>query len=150
MQDNYIIGAYIFYNIVFAATSFPAGSLADKFGMKKAFIVGLILFAVVYAGMSMVHENFWLFLWFFIYGVYAAFTDGVSSAWISKHCSKEERGTAIGFYKSMSSICLLVASAIAGLLWMQFSPHIALVYSAGGALLVTFYFLVAAGEARQS
>ena len=29
MQDHYIIGAYIFYNLVFAATSFPAGSLAD-------------------------------------------------------------------------------------------------------------------------
>ena len=43
MQDNYIIGAYIFYNLVFAATAFPAGSLADKFGMKKAFITGLDL-----------------------------------------------------------------------------------------------------------
>ncbi len=144
MQDNYIIGAYIFYNIVFAATAFPAGSLADKFGMKKAFIVGLILFAMVYAGMSVVHENVWLYIWFFIYGVYAAFTDGVSSAWISKHCSKEERGTAIGFYKGMSSICLLFASAIAGLLWMHFSPHVALMFSVVGALVVVFYFLVAA------
>jgi MFS family permease len=146
MKDNYIIGAYIFYNVVFAAMSFPAGALADKFGMKKAFITGLILFAAVYAGMSAVHENFWLFLWFFIYGIYAAFTDGVSSAWISKNCSKEERGTALGFYKSMSSICLLMASTITGLIWMRFSPHIALLYSTTGAVAVAFYFLLTAKE----
>ena len=111
--------------------------------MKKAFIVGLILFAIVYAGMSVVHDNFWLFTWFFVYGVYAAFTDGVSSAWISKNCSKEERGTALGFYKSFSSICLLLASTIAGLLWIL-SPHVALMCSAAGALLVVVYFIVAA------
>ena len=148
MQDNYIIGAYIFYNLVFAAVSFPAGSLADRVGMMKAFITGLILFAIVYAGMSSVHQNAWLFTWFFVYGAYAAFTDGISSAWISKHCNRDERGTAIGFYKSFSSICLMMASAIAGYLWIQFSPQIALMFSAIGALLVVLYFLVLSDDVK--
>lgn len=144
MQDNSIIGAYIFYNIVYAGLSFPAGSLADKFGMKKTFSIGLVLFAVVYAGIGFAKSEMELFIYFFVYGVYAAFTEGVSNAWISKHCSKEERGTAIGLYKSISSICLLLASTLAGFLWMSFSPFIALTSSAVGALLVIFYFSVAA------
>jgi MFS family permease len=109
--------------------------------MKKVIVTGLFLFALVYAGMSSVHAVYWLYILFFIYGVYAALTDGISSAWISRHCGKEERGTALGLYKSLSSICLMIASVIAGLLWVKISFTVALLYSAIGVFFVAFYFI---------
>jgi len=144
MEDNYIIGAYIFYNLVYAGFAFPAGSLADKLGMKKTFSIGLALFAIVYAGMSINTSQLSLYILFFVYGLFAAFTEGVSTAWISKHCSREERGTAMGLYKSSSSICLLLSSTIVGFLWMHFSPFVALSSSAVGAVCVIIYFFAGA------
>jgi MFS family permease len=142
MKDNSIIGAYIFYNVVYAGMAFPAGWIADKIGMKRTFSIGLLLFAVTYAGMSLTNSILELYIWFFSYGLYAAFTEGVANAWLSNNSSNEERGTALGLYKSAASICLLLASVIAGLLWTHISPFVALVYSSIGALVAMFYFMV--------
>ena len=47
-SDTLTISAYIFYNLVFATASYPLGMLADKLGIKKVFISGLLLFGIVY------------------------------------------------------------------------------------------------------
>jgi MFS family permease len=54
ITDASILGICIFYNLVFTSFSFPAGIIADKFGLKKIFISGLALFAAVYIGMSFI------------------------------------------------------------------------------------------------
>jgi len=43
LSDAMIIGVYIFYNLIYALFSFPLGIIADKFGLKKIFIIGLAL-----------------------------------------------------------------------------------------------------------
>src|SRR5205085_2706396 len=65
-SDSLVIIVYIFYNLVYALSSFPAGSIADKLGMKKTFITGLILFAIVYFGMSFEWEHYVYFILFAI------------------------------------------------------------------------------------
>ncbi len=60
--------------------AFPLGFIADRIGLKTILILGLALFSFVYFGMS-VNENIILFfILFFLYGVYAAATEGVSKA----------------------------------------------------------------------
>ena len=51
-SDEKVIWIYIFYNLVYALTSYPAGILADKFGFRKNFIAGLLIFVFVYAGLN--------------------------------------------------------------------------------------------------
>ena len=77
LNDTYVIGIYIFYNLVYAITSLPIGILADKIGLKKMFIFGLGLFAIVYFGMAFSDNRYLIALFFFVYGVYAAATEGV-------------------------------------------------------------------------
>ncbi|MDD5360882.1 MAG: MFS transporter [Ignavibacteria bacterium] len=135
-----VVAAYIFYNFVYAAVSYPAGMLADKLGFKKVFIIGMIIFAVVYGGMAMSPSLLIIFALFFLYGIYAATTESVSKAWISNISKKDDTATAIGFYTGFGSIFTMLASIIAGFLWNQFNPQAAFFVSSIGAVLTALYF----------
>ena len=66
LSDTTVIGVYIFYNLSFALLAYPVGILADKLGLKKIFLAGLFVFAVVYAGFA-VNNNLIIFLYYFFY-----------------------------------------------------------------------------------
>ncbi len=139
--DRDVIGVYIFYNIIFAAASYPIGSIADKIGMKTMFIIGMILFAAVYLGMANLQGIPMLYILFFFYGIYAACNDGIIKAWISKITPNEECATAIGFFAAISSILMLLSSTLAGLLWVLFFPKLTFIVSGIAAILIAIYFV---------
>ena len=141
-SDRDVIGVYVFYKIIFAAASYPIGHMADKIGMKTMFILGMLLFAIVYLGMAYLKGIPMLYLLFFLYGIYAACNDGIIKAWISKITPKEETATAIGFFSAISSILTMLSSTIAGLLWGAYYPQLTFIVSGIGAILIATYFLV--------
>jgi MFS family permease len=118
-SDTITISAYIMYNIVFAIGSYPLGALADRIGIKKVFLAGLCLFSLVYFLFGFAHSSVVIFTGFFIYGIYAAATEGISKAWIT-NLTHGNTATAIGFYTSFESICTFLASTIAGALWTSY------------------------------
>lgn len=139
-SDTITIGAYVFYNLVFAIGCYPLGMLADRFGQKKVFMVGLVLFAIVYAGFAFNPSISVIFILFAIYGIYSAATDGVVKAWITNIAHEKNTATAIGFYTSCQSICTLLASLIAGLVWEQFGSVYTFVCTSLVAVLVLLFF----------
>jgi MFS family permease len=139
LDDTMVIGTYIFYNLVYALAAFPLGIVADKVGLKKVFVVGLLLFAVVYAGFSFAQGLPAYIALFFVYGLYAAATEGISKAWISDISERSETATAIGFYTGFQSIATLLASVLMGLLWQVFGPAAAFGASAVAAVIVAGY-----------
>jgi len=139
--DSITIAAYVFYNLVYAGASYPLGSLADKFGFKKMILIGLGLFAIVYAGFAFHPSVPVIFVLFLIYGLYAAATEGVIKAWITNLAHNENTATAIGFYTSCESICSLLASVIAGALWVNFGSTYTFSITSGIAIIVIIYFL---------
>jgi MFS family permease len=143
LNDTMVIAVYIFYNLVYAVSAFPVGHLADKIGLKKIFITGLVLFAVVYAGMSFNNNIYVYFILFFIYGLYAAATEGVSKAWISNITDKKDIGTAIGTFTSFQSICAMIASSLAGFIWYKFGVSAAFLLTAVATIAVVIYFVIA-------
>jgi MFS family permease len=140
-SDTITIAAYVFYNLIFAIGCYPLGILADKIGYKKVFIGGLALFALVYAGFAFNPSIPVIFGLFFVYGLYAAATDGVIKAWITNIAHDKNTATAIGFYTSWQSICTLLASTIAGLLWTLGSSYTFIV-TAFFAVFVMVYMLL--------
>ncbi len=141
LSDTMVITVYIFYNIVFAISAFPLGSLADRIGFKKLFIAGLVLFSAVYFGMAVNDNMYFFFGIFFLYGIYAAATEGVSKAWISNISDKKDTATAIGTYSSFQSICTMLASSIAGYIWFQFGANVTFIVTGISTLLIIIYFL---------
>ena len=142
LTDTKIIGVYIFYNLVFALLAYPIGILADKLGLKKIFLLGLFVFAVVYTGFAF-NNNLVVFLvLFLLYGVYAAATEGIAKAWISNIVDKTETATAIGTYAGLQSIAALFASSICGLLWYNFGATATFITTAIITVLVIIYLLL--------
>lgn len=140
-SDATVIGVYVFYNLIYALFSYPLGILADQIGMKKIFISGLILFAVVYLGMAYTENKIIFIALFFLYGVYAAATEGIAKAWITNICKKENTATAIGTYTAFQSIATMLASSLAGLLWYSFNPSATFLVSGLVAVGVSIYIL---------
>jgi len=133
------IAAYVFYNIVFALGNYPLGILADRWGYKKTFIMGLVLFAITYTGFAFNPSITGIFALFFVYGLYAAATDAVTKAWITNMAHHKNTATAIGFYTSCQSICALLASTIAGAIWKYFGSVYAFLSTAAIAVIVLLY-----------
>ena len=113
LNDTMVIGVYIFYNLIYALFAFPIGIIADKVGLKNIFVIGLILFSLVYLGMSANTNLYLFFVLFFLYGIYASATEGISKAWISNITDKKDTATAIGTFSGLQSICAMIASSMA-------------------------------------
>jgi len=142
LGDTTVIGVYIFYNLIYALFAFPAGIVADKIGLKTIFLTGLVLFAIVYIGMAINTNIYFFFGLFFLYGIYAAATEGISKAWISNITDKKDTATAIGTFSGLQSICTMLASSLTGFIWFQFGALFAFILTGIVTLFVAAYFLI--------
>jgi MFS family permease len=139
LNDTEVIAVYIFYNLIYALLAYPIGILADKLGLKKIFLTGLVVFALVYTGFAF-NNNLVIFLiLFLLYGVYAAATEGIAKAWISNIADKSETATAIGTYTGFQSLAALFASSFCGLLWYNFGATTTFLVTAIATLITVIY-----------
>jgi MFS family permease len=141
LTDLALIGWYVFYNLVYALAAYPFGGLADQFGPKRVYVAGILVFAGVYFGLPFAAAPWHFAILFAAYGLYAAATEGVAKAWISMVVPQAEMGTAVGTVSAGESLAALVASSVAGLVWVAFGPMVLFVVTGGLALLIAGYFI---------
>jgi MFS family permease len=115
-----ILLAYVAYNLVYTAASYPAGALSDRFSPVIVYAIGLTFFGFAYLGLGTLaggpHSvGTWLLL--ALYGLFPACTDGVGKAWISSVVPDEIRGKAQGIFQSLGNGAVFLAGLWAGLLW---------------------------------
>lgn len=135
LTTTLVVLTYVLYNIAQTIFSTPAGQLADKIGARKVYALGLIIFAFVYFLFAIINNPLWIWFIFPIYGVYIAFTDGVSKAYISQFIKEKESGTYFGIYQTGIAFASFFASFIAGILWSQFNPSLTFFYGSAMAIL---------------
>ncbi|MDD2305983.1 MAG: MFS transporter [Prolixibacteraceae bacterium] len=143
MADTHVIGLYIFYNLIYALAAFPIGIIADKLSLKAVFTSGLALFAIVYLGMALTANIYIYLVLFFVYGLYAAATEGIAKAWISNITNPKDTATAIGTFAGFQSLATMIASSLAGLLWFWFGVETAFIATSVVTVLVIIYFALA-------
>lgn len=147
-SDMLVVGMYVFYNFIYAFVSYPAGAIADKLGFSVMMRMGYLFFALAYTGMAFLSADAFnsekiLLLCFVLYGLYAACTDGVSKAWISRLCKKDEKGIAMGLFASLNSFATLGASLVAGMLWSAAGPVPVFILPAAAAVIAMIYLTFA-------
>ncbi len=133
---------YVFYNLIYAASSYPLGGLSDKLGKQKVFSFGLIIFSAVYFGFAFLDNINLVWILFAFYGIYAASTEGVSKAWVSDLILNEQRGSAIGLLTMLSSFAIMMGSFTTGVLWDQFGSSIPFLISAITSLIIGMLLMV--------
>jgi len=138
-SDTQMISLYIFYNLSYALLAFPMGYLADKVGMKKVLVFGILSFGAVYTLFGFSRSLIALTALFGLYSIYAASTEGISKAWISNIVSKDKTATAIGLFNSLQSVATLIASSLAGLIWFKYGAIPVFVLSGSIAIAVALY-----------
>lgn len=141
-SENNVLQVYIFYNLIYAVAAFPLGLLADRIGIKKIFLFGLLLFSGIYFGMAQAGSSTLFYVLFGIYGIYMAATEGISKAWVASLVKNEEIGTAMGLFVALQSIALMLASAFAGLLWTLYGASVTFLLTAIMSILVLVFMLV--------
>ena len=132
---------YIFYNFIYAGTSYPIGKYSDKAGKEKIFIVGLFIFSLVYLGFALVPSFVFLWILFALYGIYASCTEGVTKALVSDLMPDEKRGTAIGLLTMLSSFAMMFGSFLTGVLWDKFGSEVPFLISSIISFIVAVIFI---------
>lgn len=117
-----IILLYFVFNMAYAAISYPAGVISDKFGRKKLLVLGYLFYGMVYFGFAFAKAPVTIWILFTLYGLYMGLTDGIEKAFISDLAPKNQKATMIGLHATIIGIGLFPASFVAGILWTKIGP----------------------------
>ncbi len=116
------VSAYILYNAIYTAASFPAGIASDRFGRRNIIVPGFAFFALVYLGFGAANHGYYVWPLFAVYGLYIAMTDAVGKAFVIDFAPADARGTALGVYTGGIGAMVLLSSVVAGELWDHVDP----------------------------
>jgi len=135
---------YMFFNIVYAGSAMPLGSLSDKIGRRLTIAMGFFIYFMVYLGFARLNTHQYIYLWilFGLYGIYYGFTDGTLRALVADISRREERGFAYGLYHMLVGLMLFPASFIAGILWEKVAPSAPFYFGALTAAISSFLILI--------
>ncbi|WP_296631079.1 MFS transporter [Rhodoluna sp.] len=112
-----VVAIYLLFNICYAALSFPMGMLADRVKPQYVYAIGLVCFAVAYAGLGLTSDPAITILLIAIYGGFAAANDVVGKSWVSKLAPDHQQMTVQARLQGLSGFGILIAGIWAGLTW---------------------------------
>ena len=120
-------------NLVYSIAAYPLGKLSDTVSHSRLLAAGVML--LIAADLTLAWNDGWLCLAIGValWGLHMGATQGLLARMVADSAPAELRGSAYGFFNLASGIALLLASAIAGLLWDQFGAAITFVVGAAFA-----------------
>ena len=122
LAESYIPGVLIVMNVVYAIGAYPFGQLSDRVGRRGLLGLG-IGFLVVADLILAAATNTWLALaGAAVWGLHMAATQGLLATIVADAAPEDLRGTAFGIFNLITGLGLLLASALAGLLWTALGP----------------------------
>jgi MFS family permease len=119
-------------NLTYAASAYPFGALSDAMNHRK--LLGLGLGVLVAADLVLASGTNWyaLFGGVALWGVHMGMTQGLLATMVADTAPADLRGTAYGVFNLVSGLAMLVASALAGVMWDGFGA--ASTFYSGAAL----------------
>ena len=104
------------YNLVFAVLLIPAGRLADRFGRKRLFLIGIIIFSLCSLGAGLSQQIEVLIAWRAVQAIGSAIMVPVSLAIITLVFPAHQRGLALGIWGAMAGVAGAVGPTLGGIL----------------------------------
>ncbi len=131
---------YVWFNIIYALSSAPAGIISDKIGRKKTLILGYLIYTFTCIGFAL--ANFWItfIILFAMYGLSFGIIEGVSRAYAADFVSDNLKGTALGIFHTCISLAVLPGGIIAGIFW-NVNSAFTFIYGASLSILSLLFLI---------
>jgi MFS family permease len=128
------------FGIINASTLVTFGRLADIYGRKKIFLIGIFSSLVGMIGGGFATSGFSLILSMAFAGVGNGIILPVSQAMLLQEFSEEKKGTAIGLWTQSIGACLAIGPILGGLISANFG--VSWVFFSVVPIIVASFFLV--------
>ena len=138
------------YTLTFAVLLVTGGRLGDIFGRRRAFIFGVVVFALSSATAGLAPNATWLVGSRALQGIGAAFMMPATLSIITNAFPAHERGKAIGTWAGVSALALALGPVVGGFLTEQVSWRAIFFLNLPVAAAAVFVALFAIKESRDS
>ena len=119
-------------NVVYSLGAYPFGKLSDRVSHRGMLAWGLVVLVAADLLVASAAQGPLLWGGIALWGLHMAMTQGLLSTMVADTAPEDLRGTAFGVFNLMSGLALLLASALAGLLWDRWGAPVT--FLAGAAL----------------
>jgi MFS family permease len=123
LKNDYVPLVLVVMNVVYAATSYPAGHLSDRIDRRFVLACGGIVLILADLVLARANGTAELATGISLWGLHMGLTQGLLAALVADAAPAERRGTAFGLFNLVSGGVLLFASVVAGLLWDHVGPE---------------------------
>lgn len=119
----------------YALLQIPAGWVVDRFGVKRPFALGFVLWSVISAGTALVNSLRQLFVLRILLGVGESVVTPAGMRWIRFHCAENQRGLAVGLYMAAAKVGPAIGAPLAAALISAYGWRLMFVILGLGCLL---------------
>lgn len=117
LSDAFAPFVLVLMNVVFAASAYPAGRLADRASHRGLLFAGLAVLLAADLVLARAQGLAAVFAGVALWGLHMGMTQGLLATMVAASAPASLRGTAFGFFNLAAGAAMLAASALAGLLW---------------------------------
>ena len=107
----------IVMNLVYALGAYPLGKLSDAMDHRRLLALGLGVLLAADALLAWRDRGVSVWAGIALWGLHMAMTQGLLATMVAASAPADLRGTAFGLFNLVSGVAMLLASALAGLLW---------------------------------
>jgi EmrB/QacA subfamily drug resistance transporter len=109
------------YALALATCVLTAGALADLFGRRRVFVIGIILFTIASAACGVANDPLFLIIARGVQGIGGAAMFATALALISQEFHGKERGTAFGIWGATIGLAVAIGPLVGGMLtsWLS-------------------------------
>ena len=132
LSNTYVPLVLVVMSLVYTVTAYPAGRLSDRIPRRVLLLVGIALLIAADAVLALADTPLLVLIGVAVWGAHMGLTQGMLATLIADVALPQHRGTAFGMFNLVAGVALLIASALAGLLWDVGGP--ALTFLVGGCL----------------
>ena len=132
----------IVMNFVYAGVAAPAGALADRMDRRTLLAVGLGVLILADLALALLPSIGGVLFGVALWGAHMGLTQGLLSALVADAAADRLRGTAFGVFNLATGLTLLVASALAGVLWVAYGAGATFVTGAGFCIVALAGLLI--------
>ena len=141
LVDTFAPLVLVAMNVVFAASAYPIGWLADRASHKMLLGLGLVVLIAADLVLAQAQGLIGVAIGVMLWGLHMGMTQGLLATMVAAAAPASLRGTAFGFFNLMSGIAMLAASVLAGLLWDRLGASVTFYAGAVFSALAVFVLL---------